>query len=53
VTTVETVTDGGTGSSIHSSCGGTDVHDCDAELFVFGEGNVEGRGGDGGALIGV
>src|SRR5277367_3215075 len=53
VTTIETVTDGGTGRGIHSSCWGTDVHDCNAQLFVFGEGNVEGGGRDGSALIGV
>jgi len=52
VPAVEAVADCGTGRGVHSSGGGTDMHDCDAELVFFGEGDIEGGGGDGGALVG-
>ena len=53
VSSVDAVADGGTSRGVHAPCGGADVHDCDAELFFFGEGNVEGGGGDGGCVIGI
>jgi len=53
VAPVQTIAYCGAGSSVHTSCRGTNVHDCNAQVPFFGERDVEGGFGDGGALIGL